>query len=96
MSRRRAENKLIAVVPNVEAGTVAVSPRTQEMLAMPKAELSPRDRHAEARAVAFFVAGQFCEAHERLGSDSEVVMLEQVSEGMRGPCVTIPNGNATK
>ena len=36
------------------------------------------------------VAGHFfCEAHERLGSDSEVVMLEQVSEGTRGPCVSI-------
>ena len=31
------------------------------------------------------VAGHFCEAHERFGLDSEVVMLLQVSEGMRSP-----------
>ena len=37
------------------------------------------------------VAGHFCEAHERFGLDSEVVMLLQVSEGMRSPCVTILN-----
>ena len=30
-----------------------------------------------------------------LGSDSEVVVLEQVSEGMRGPCVTFLNDGPT-
>ena len=39
------------------------------------------------RAVAGFVPGHFCEAHERLGSDSEVVTLEGASEGTRCPGV---------
>ena len=31
---------------------------------------------------------QVCDAHHRLVPDSEVVMLEQESDGMHGPCVT--------
>ena len=51
----------------------------------------PRDaRDAEGRAVD---RAQVRDAHERLGSDSEVVMLEQESDGMHGPRVTsLSNG----
>ena len=36
-----------------------------------------------------------CDAHEHLGSDSEVVMLEQGSDGVHGPCVTSLNNGLT-
>ena len=40
---------------------------------------------------------QVRDAHERLGSDSEVVMHEQESDGMHGPCVTfLSNGRTGK
>ena len=42
-----------------------------------------------------FVAGHFYGAHERLASDSEVVILEQGSQGMRSPRVTILNNGPT-
>ena len=35
----------------------------------------------------------FCKVHERVGSDSEVVVLEQGSEGMRSPCGTVLNSD---
>ena len=41
-----AEEKLTALVPSVEAEAVAVSPRTQEMLAMPKAGLLAASKSA--------------------------------------------------
>ena len=38
---------------------------------------------------------QVRDAHERLGSDSEVVMLEQESDGMHDPCVTFLSNGRT-
>ena len=40
-------------------------------------------------------AAQVCDAHHRLGSDSEVVMLEKESDGMHGPCVTFLSNRRT-
>ena len=49
-------------------------------------------RDAEGRAVD---RAQVRDAHERLGSDSEVVMLEQESDGMHGPSVTFLSNGRT-
>ena len=38
---------------------------------------------------------QVRDARERLGSDSEVVMLEQEGDGMHGPCVTFLSSGGT-
>ena len=38
---------------------------------------------------------QVRDAHGRLGSDSDVVMLEQESDGMHGPCVTFLSNSRT-
>ena len=102
MSTRRAEEKFTALVSwrararpqaNDRPEPKDRSESDRHCHRRPKYRQASRDRHAEARVVR--CRPFFCETHERLGSDSEVVMLEQKSEGMRGPCVTSLNDGPT-
>ena len=68
-TRRTEEKRTAALGPNVEARAIAVSPRTPETFAVPKAELLAARPKCGSAGRRCFVAGHFCDAQERLGSD---------------------------